>query len=144
MYVLDGSCTMRTEQRPDGGTDLYMYWTATAGGAVTVYLSSDELPPGYLYSLTTKPIDTPSDNYDVTLEDGQGVDILRTIGIDRDTANSEVAYAISTTAVSLPALEANRGPFTFKIANAGNGENGTAILAFVTRDEVFGTPRRGQ
>lgn len=142
MFVQSGTCIMRQQPRPDGGTDVIFYWTSTSGGAVTAYLGSDELPQGYLYSLSTDPIDGPTDDYDITLEDGQGVDILRAIGTNRDTTNSEVAYAVSTTAVSLPILEANRGPFMFKVASAGNAKSGTAILAFVTREEVYGHERR--
>lgn len=45
---------------------------------------------GRILSLRTNPGATaPTDNYDITLIDGDGLDRLQSLGLNRDTANSE-------------------------------------------------------
>lgn len=55
---------------------------------------------GRLFELTTNPGATaPQDNWDVTLIDAEGIDRLQSLGLNRDTANTEslpVVYSGST------------------------------------------------
>jgi hypothetical protein len=47
---------------------------------------------GYLLALETNPGSTaPTDNYDITLIDEEGLDVLQGAGTDRDTTNTEMA-----------------------------------------------------
>ena len=50
---------------------------------------------GFLHKIVTDPGSTaPTDNYDVTLLDDEGVDVLQTTGENRDTANTETAHIV--------------------------------------------------
>lgn len=72
---------------------------------------------GYLLALETDPGATaPTDNYDVTLEDANGHDVLEGVGADRDTANTEkVRVVYSGTAVHPPVSIGDT--LTLKVAN---------------------------
>lgn len=95
-------------------------WTSTAGGAAdgTTTLPYD----GKLIGLTTNPDATaPTDNYDLTVTDVDGHDVLLGAGADRDTANTEHVAEASLGAVAGSKL-------TFTIAAAGDSKVGVAIL----------------
>lgn len=131
MWTQAGTCVMRRQARADGAVDLLFYWTSNASGAVTVYLDAGDVPPGYLYALHTNPVDSPTDNYGVTFTDGQGVDLLRGVGANRDTTTSETAHIVDSspsTSAALPMVDVASGPFTFAVASAGNAKSGLAIL----------------
>lgn len=50
---------------------------------------------GRLIQLITDPGTTaPTDNYDITLVDGNGLDVLQGVGANRDTANTEAAAIV--------------------------------------------------
>ena len=71
---------------------------------------------GQLLSLKTNPGATaPTDNYDITIEDGDAIDVLQGVGANRDTSNSEQAAIVQATSVN-PWI--HRGEtLTFKVAN---------------------------
>ena len=47
---------------------------------------------GYLLMLETNPGSTgPTANYDIAIDDEEGIDVLQTVGANRHTSNSEVA-----------------------------------------------------
>jgi hypothetical protein len=74
--------------------------------------------------LTTDPAAAgaaPSDNYDVTITDSDGVDVLGGGGADRDTANTEQVLGSSLGAVAGSKL-------TLSIANAGDTKGGVVYL----------------
>ena len=96
-------------------------WVASdagAGSAVTTnaYDGKCEL-------LTTVPSGTaaPTDDYDITIKDADGVDVLAGAGLNRDTANTEQVVASSLGAVAGSKL-------TFAVAAAGNAGAGTCYL----------------
>lgn len=103
---------------------LSIAWTCTAGGAAD--LSIDNLK-GWLVKVVTNPDDSqaPTDNYDITLVDANGVDAAQGKIIDRDTATSEEVYTTPTGA-SVPVLL--DGTYTFTVANAGNAKSGVCEL----------------
>lgn len=63
----------------------------------------------------------PTDDYDVTITDEDGTDVLIGAGANRDTANTEQVLASSLGCVAYDKL-------TLNIQNAGNAKQGTAII----------------
>jgi len=101
---------------------IHIAWTSTAGGATDV-LIPDVF--GYILKLVTDPVDGPTDNYDVTLIDEYGADVLATTGTNRDTTNSETVYP-NVSGATIPAFSV--GDVTFTVANAGSAKSGVAVL----------------
>lgn len=105
-------------------------WVADAAAATV----PDTVLPrfeGRLAELTTDPGATaPTDNYDITLIDGDGVDRLQGVGANRDTANTEtvpVVYAASTVHPPISLADV----LTLKIAgNAVNSATGKITLIY--------------
>jgi hypothetical protein len=107
-------------------------WTSSAGGGVSGF---DTKPiSGELLRFVTNPGATaPTDNYDVTLLDADGVDVLGTQGTDRDTANSEqfpplIVGTIGAASYVRPV--AVNGPLSLVIAAAGDSKQGTITLYY--------------
>lgn len=96
-------------------------WTSDASGDATATLPLD----GCLVRMVTNPdgTDAPTDNYDITIIDEDGVDLLNGEGADRDTANSEQVFLTD------PAF--HNGDVTVTIANAGDTKAGTVTLYVV-------------
>lgn len=77
---------------------------------------------GKIITLVTDPgTAAPTDNYDVTVTDADGHDVLVGAGANRDTANTELVGEASLGAVANSALTVN-------ISNAGNAKDGEVIL----------------
>ena len=97
-------------------------WTSASDGSaegttVHAYNGKCEL-------LTTVPAaagDAPSDDYDVSITDENGVDVLGSGGANRDTANTEQVLGTSLGAVASSKL-------TLNIANAGDSKAGVVYL----------------
>jgi hypothetical protein len=88
----------------------------TASGTTTHAYS------GKLDLLVTDPGSTaPTDNYDITLTDDDGVDVLSNAGADRDTANTERVLGTSLGSVAGSKL-------TFSVAAAGDAKEGVAYV----------------
>jgi hypothetical protein len=109
-------------------------WTAGASGAVADMEVDDLfLSGGYGYSLhsmaTVPGSPAPTDNYDITIEDVDGIDVLGGAGMNRDTANAERVMPLYG---STPHPTPINGKLTIKIANnAVNGAKGLIKLYFV-------------
>jgi hypothetical protein len=97
-------------------------WTSDAAGVVSGTLTTGAYN-GVLERLVTVPSGAaaPTDNYDVTVLDEDGTDVLMGAGADRDTANTEQVLASSLGAVANDRLE-------LRVANAGNSKGGTVYL----------------
>ena len=76
---------------------------------------------GQIARLITNPTDSPTDNYDVTILDDDGYDVLMAGGLDRDTTNTEQVNASSLGVCLDSQLRLN-------IATAGNTKSGVVIL----------------
>jgi hypothetical protein len=88
----------------------------TASGTTT--LAYD----GKVLGLTTDPgVGPPTDNYDLTLADSDGTDVLLGAGLNRDTTTVESVAEASLGAVCGSKL-------TFAVAAAGSAAEGTAIV----------------
>lgn len=95
-------------------------WTSTAGGAADLITTNDYC--GQVLALVTDPDGSaaPTDDYDVTITDSEGYDVLQGAGADRDTANTETATPAKTSVAF--------GKLTLNVTNAGSAKSGTAVL----------------
>lgn len=96
-------------------------WTSDASGDATG--TTTKSYTGELLRLITVPDGTsaPTDDYDITITDEDGVDVLIGQGANRDTANTEQVIASSLGCVANDKL-------TLTVANAGNAKKGTVYL----------------
>jgi hypothetical protein len=102
-------------------------WTSTAGGAVSGNPFS--VPTGQLVQVKFVPGaggTQPTDLYDVTLVDGDGVDVLAGLGAN---------LSQSTASIVAPRASTNAAPFLIDattldlvVANAGSAKSGTVTL----------------
>ena len=103
-------------------------WTSNASGAFT-----ESIPlHGVILRVVTDPgSPAPTDNYDVTLVDEFGLDLLAGQGANRDTTNTEAfcpgaPLNDGTTASVLPI--GHLGNATVTIQNAGDSKAGTVVI----------------
>lgn len=85
---------------------------------------------GKLFRITTIPGAggvAPDPNYDITLKDSDGVDILQGLGVDRHTSNTQDVPLVYL-ATSIPPV--SKGLLTFAVVNAGNSNEGVAIIYY--------------
>jgi hypothetical protein len=103
-------------------------WTSHASTGL-VELAVSKAINGILLALITDPDGgaAPDDNYDVTILDDKGIDILLDRGLNRDTANVESVPLDLNTGQPRPTATTS---FTFKVANAGNSKQGFVQLLF--------------
>ncbi len=104
-------------------------WTSDdTTGAVTG--STTDTINGLVYGLKTNPGSTaPTDNYDITVTDADGLDVLGGVGADRDTANTEYAAAKDGAGNVVPIPVS--GVLTINVSNAGNSKVGVATLFYL-------------
>lgn len=111
-----------TERRFPTVKKVTLVWVSAADGT-----ASGATVGGYdgkLIGMTTIPAAAgaaPTDNYDITLADGDGHDVLLGAGANRDTANTEHVAEASLGAVSASLL-------TLSVAAAGDTKGGTVVL----------------
>ena len=77
-----------------GSGELEYTVTCTADASAATFPATASTNPiaGYVYMVTTNPgSPAPKDDYDITLTDSAGVDVMGGELIDRDTADSEQA-----------------------------------------------------
>lgn len=109
-------------------------WTSDAAGAAT---GTTGKLVGRIIKATTIPSGTaaPTDDYDITLTDDAGVNLLAACTdnlADRDTANAEEVYFLIASHDMTP-ISTARSPFicgalTITVAAAGNTKSGTIVL----------------
>jgi hypothetical protein len=120
MYMAGMVCTI-TETTHTSVKLIKFAWTSddaagTAAGTTTSYYD------GKIIWFVTDPGGTaPDDNYDITIVDGNSIDVLAGAGADRDTADTEYVAEASLGAVVASKL-------TLAVANAGNAKLGTIYL----------------
>ena len=99
---------------------LRLAWTSATGGGWTGTTTNKYT--GKIIGLKTDPGATaPTDNYDITLTDSDGDDVLLGAGADRDTANTEYVASASLGMVVDSVL-------TLTIANAGDAKIGVIAI----------------
>lgn len=106
-------------------------WVADAAAATV----PDTILPaieGRIVAVETNPgAVAPTDNYDVTAEDAEGVDRLNGAGNNRDTATTEIGAAVfASTAVAIPVDSGET--LTLKIGgNSVNSATGRILIFYV-------------
>ena len=101
-------------------------WTSHTDGAGTVAIPNLY---GWLVRVVTNPGATaPTDDYDITLIDEDGLDSAQSLLLNRDTANTE---AVNTFATGAPTPILLCGTYTFTLANAGSQKEGVCVLYLV-------------
>lgn len=94
-------------------------WTSATDGSASLVTSRGYY--GRVLALVTDPGATaPTDNYDITVTDAEGYDVMQGAGANRDTTNTETAVPTTDS----PAF----GPLTINISNAGDAKVGVAVL----------------
>lgn len=108
-----------TEERVSSPHKITLAWTSDGSGNVSG-TSTSFAYSGEIIRLVTVPdgVAAPTDDYDVTLLDEDGVDVLMGAGIDRDTANTEQVLASSLGCVANDKLQ-------LVISGAGATKQGT-------------------
>lgn len=100
-------------------------WTWTSGsGDDAGEASASNLTEldGEILGLETNPGSTaPTDNYDITITDSDGHDVLIGAGANRDTANTEYVDRASLAGVAGSKL-------TLNVTNAGDQKEGVVVL----------------
>lgn len=114
------------------GNSIVVTWTSATGGTVSqeiaaaleqTYAIDIPILYGLLLGVVTNPGSTaPTDDWDLTLVDSDGVDVLSGLGANRDTSTSE--------SVAIPSPIPVIGTLTLTIANAGDEKTGTVRLQF--------------
>ena len=84
---------------------------------------------GWIEKIVTNPgTPAPTDDYDITLEDPEGVDVLGGAGNNRDSSNSEQAIPL-VDGVPTPSWLGEPSTLTFKLSgNSVNSAQGKLII----------------
>lgn len=109
--------------------------TMNSGGATAQAMSY--AINGMIIAVETDPGTTaPTDNYDITITDSKTCDIMGGALANRDTANTERAYALSgSVVVAAPTT----GILTIRVTSGSNQvKNATVRLYIYTKDEKKG------
>lgn len=114
--------TQRYQSRDGSVERIEVAWVADGSGdaAEVVHLN------GPILRLVTVPAtdtEQPDDNYDVTVIDDHGIDLLGGDGADRDETNAEAVDIGNAGTYVFYA-----GPATVTVANAGAANEGTVYL----------------
>ena len=126
-FADDGTVTVKRSTVNDGMEIVTFTWIANTTGVVPTTSTGTTWPNirgGCIAKVVTNPGSTaPTDNYDITLTDSDGVDLMGGELANRDTANSEVAVPKIDTVFGCVVVT---DPFTMTITNqsvnVGNGE----------------------
>lgn len=108
-------------------------WTSDASGDATGAAKM----VGTLVKASTNPTDGPTDNYDITLTDADGVNVLTACQsnlTNRHTTNSQEVYFLVLDAAGSPLAQSVHpvvcGDITVTVAAAGNTKSGVLTLYF--------------
>jgi hypothetical protein len=118
-----GSVSITYSNTRAGAKSVSWSWTSDASGDVsgtdTAYISGTAL------RWVTNPSSTaPSDNYDIVVNDTDGVDVAAGVLANRDTSNSEAAYPAANT------YHVFDGPLSLVVSNAGNAKLGVLTMYY--------------
>lgn len=127
-----GTCAVTATDVPGGRMRIRFSWTSTAGGVVE---KTYTLPPGAAWmrvlQVETNPDDTdaPTDQYDITIEDSQGADVLQTHGANRSNANTELyVFGGANAPPTFLSGDTSAPIVVFKVAAAGASKKGVCDL----------------
>ena len=120
-----GSIVVTTADRGDNVTEYLIAWTSDAAGAVTE--NPVAVKSGKIIGVKFIPsaVTAPSAAYDVTVIDGESVDMVTGLGANLSaTASTRSVPLVNST----EKLFFEGGNLTPTVANAGNAKLGTIIL----------------
>lgn len=104
-------------------------WTVTTHTDGTASLVTTRGYYGAVGSVVTNPGATaPTDNWDLTITDVDGYDVLQGVGADRDTTNTETAGPTVSPSIVF-------GPLTANITNGGNTKD-LVVTLYVLGDRL--------
>lgn len=113
-------------------------WTSASDGTLSDAFSEADMAHirGYmLCGMLTDPAassDAPDDNYDITLKDATGYDLLGGMGANRDTANTEYTpVVLDVTNAVFGCIPVVGSSLTFAVTGAGNANKGVALFYFI-------------
>lgn len=116
--MMAGTVTVE-ESKFAGVCKIKWSWTSTASGVADLITVGSYY--GEVLSLVTNPDATaPTDDYDITITDVDGYDVMQGAGANRDTANTETAVPTAKSVAF--------GKLTLNVSNAGSAKLGTATL----------------
>lgn len=110
---------------------LALAWTSSAGGAVSGIPS--EGISGELLRVVFVPGAggvQPTDNYDVSMLDEDGFDVLQNLGQNRSNVNSSQLVPLVGDGTTTNQRTAIDGVLSLVVANAGNAKQGTVTLYY--------------
>jgi hypothetical protein len=121
--------TGRPELLPRCATRWPINWTSDASGNVSVGI---DWPGGTIERVTFwhDPVNTPTNLYDVTLTDEDGIDILGGRGANIASASNTSVVPIVAASTDVYKITVGKGWLTLTIANAGNAKGGRIVLHF--------------
>jgi hypothetical protein len=119
--LAQGQTVVTTEEVGGVVKKIIFDWTSAADGSATATTSN--FYNGKIEAFVTDPdgTDAPTDDYDVTIADADGTDVLSAAGQNRDTANTEIVLSASLGIVANDKL-------SLTIAAAGNAKKGKIYL----------------
>jgi hypothetical protein len=100
-------------------------WTTDASGNVSANTATLQFKPGYLRQIRFIPSGggtQPTNNYDVTLVDGSGVDLLN--GKGANLSNASGLYLTWLPGIYYDGVQT----LDFVVANGGNAKSGTVVI----------------
>jgi len=128
-----GSCTITRKKTRIGHAphwfnaveEIKWAWTSDASGNCDA--QTDDIVVGRAVLLKTIPDDTdvPSNLYDVTITDEDGIDILDDVGAERSDSTPEMENPGASTMVEQPFINQK---LQLNISNAGNAKKGVVKL----------------
>lgn len=130
-----GSCT-RTTHRSFDGYEVALVWTADASGDMSEGGTTGKAKftaNGYLQGYNTTPDAGAADEYDVTLIDADGKDVLRGQGLNQQQVSDQTydtKYRNNVLSVDGNYLFFHSENLTLTVANGGNLGSGTIRFKF--------------
>lgn len=126
-----GTVTQTYAKTGSGITELTFSFTADPNGTVSD-TNTEAAMDGYLLQMVTNPGSTaPTDNYDITIKNSDGVDLLNGNGADRDTSNSEIAFPDPNWAAVTPPFFS--GLLTLGISNNSQASATGEVILYIKR-----------
>lgn len=109
-------------------------WTWTCDASGNASGTDTKSITGTALRFVTKPTDGPTDNYDIVVNDAQGVDIARGALANRDTTNAEEALPAAEVTINAHTYATFGtqfdGPLSMSVSNAGNAKSGVLIMYY--------------
>lgn len=137
--IVYGASTMtETTGTTAGGTLYYNTYVVTADTGATYSHTTTQKFRGYIYQVETVPDSSasgnyPADNYDITLTNDNGIDIMGGALANRDTVNAEIAFPLSSNSVEIPT--AVNSVLTFNFTNQSTDSASVTIrLWWIKKD----------